>query len=94
MPQSLAPDLDQFLPDERWFGYRPRGIHGAPHTTRVLVWAACLVDRLGRRDALRRDELLWAAAVHDVGRDDDGVDPGHGARSAAWVRDSLAIAQP
>ena len=91
---TLPEDLDRFLPDEQWFRHRPRGIHGAPHTTRVLIWAAMLVDGLGRRDALRRDELLWAASVHDVGRVNDGVDRGHGARSAAWVLDRLVAERP
>ena len=67
-------DLDRFLPDESWFRFRPRGIHGVPHATRVLVWSAYLVELIGSRHAVRRDELLWAAAVHDVGRESDGID--------------------
>ena len=85
MSDRLPPDLDRFLPDEAWFRFRPRGIHGAPHTARVLVWAAVLAERIGRPEAIRREELLWAAAVHDVGRVDDGIDRGHGRRSAKWV---------
>jgi hypothetical protein len=91
---ALPSDLDRFLPDESWFRFQPRGMHGAPHTTRVLVWAACLADLIGRPEAIRREELLWAAAVHDVGRENDGVDRGHGARSAEWVLDRLAAERP
>jgi hypothetical protein len=90
----LPADLDRFLPDEAWFRHRPRGIHGTPHTTRVLVWAAVLASRIGRPNALRRDELLWAAAVHDVGRLDDGIDRGHGRRSADWVLADLTRKRP
>ncbi|CAA9547835.1 MAG: hypothetical protein AVDCRST_MAG73-2587 [uncultured Thermomicrobiales bacterium] len=87
--------LRPHLPDEVWFRFNPRGIHGAPHTTRVLIWAATLAERVAPvPGAIRRDELLWAAAVHDVGRLDDGVDRGHGERSAAWVRAALADARP
>jgi hypothetical protein len=90
----LPPDLDLFLPDEAWFRFRPRGIHGAPHTTRVLVWAEVLAEQIGRPEAMRRDELLWAAAVHDVGRVDDGIDRGHGRRSAEWVTTHLGKVRP
>ena len=94
MSDRLPPDLDRFLPDDAWFGFRPRGIHGAPHTTRVLVWAAALANRIGRPEAIRREELFWAAAVHDVGRVDDGLDRGHGRRSAEWVLDRLGAERP
>ncbi len=87
-------DLEPYLPDERWFRFAPRGIHGAPHTARVLVWASVLADQLAGPDALRRDELLWAASVHDVGRENDGIDAGHGARSAAWVSTRLPNERP
>lgn len=90
----MTRDLSHFLPNEEWFRFNPRGIHGAPHTTRVLVWSARITAALGQQDALRRDELLWAAAVHDVGRVDDGIDRGHGSRSAAWVKDRLLIERP
>ncbi len=87
-------DLTRYLPDDDWFRFAPRGIHGASHTTRVLVWASMLADRLAGSGALRRDELLWAAAVHDVGRENDGIDAGHGSRSAAWLHDRLVAVRP
>lgn len=90
----MTHDLARYLPNEDWFGFNLRGIHGAPHTTRVLVWSARIAGALGRQDAIRRDELLWAASVHDVGRIDDGIDRGHGSRSAAWVRDRLTSERP
>lgn len=86
--------VERYLPEESWFRVNPRGIHGAPHATRVLVWADTLAELIAGPDAIRRVELRWAAAVHDVGRIDDGIDPGHGARSAAWVRDRLVSERP
>ncbi len=82
--------LGTFLPDEDWFAFRPHGIHGIPHVTRVLIWTSVIVARIGRIDALRWRELFWAAAVHDVARVDDGVDRGHGTRAARWVEEDLA----
>lgn len=87
-------DLKRYLPEDDWFRFRPRGIHGVPHVSRVLVWAAVLSERVARPDAMRREELLWAAAVHDVGRIDDGIDRGHGARSGDWVQRRLPVLRP
>lgn len=89
-----ASDLHPYLAAEDWFRFNPRGIHGAPHTTRVLVWADALAATIGGPLALRVDELRWAAAVHDLGRVDDGADAGHGARSASWVVAHLPIERP
>ena len=33
--------------------------------------------------------VRWAAATHDVGRIDDGIDLEHGKRSAQWIRKNL-----
>ncbi len=90
----MSRDLSRYLPEDAWFRFKPRGIHGGPHTTRVLVWAATLAHALAAPGALRREELLWAAAVHDVGRVDDGIDAGHGRRSAAWVLEHLRGVRP
>ena len=90
----LVAELSPYLADESWFRFNPRGIHGAPHTTRVLIWADTLAAFLAAPGALCREELRWTAAVHDVGRLDDGVDRGHGARSAAWVLDHLPTVRP
>lgn len=87
-------DLRPYVPAESWFRFNPRGIHGAPHTARVLVWADAIAVAIAAPDALRGRELRWAAAVHDVGRIDDGIDPGHGGRSAAWAVDRLPSIRP
>lgn len=93
IPSTIG-TLRPYLPDEAWFRFNPRGIHGAPHTARVLVWADAIAGAIAAPAALRREELRWAAAVHDVGRTDDGIDRGHGARSAEWVLSRLPSLRP
>lgn len=34
--------------------------------------------------------VRWAAATHDVGRIDDGIDLEHGTRSAKWIKNNLS----
>lgn len=87
-------DLGAFLPDPAWFRHAPFGIHGVAHATRVLVWADRLAAMTAGPGALRLAELRWAAACHDVGRMDDGIDPEHGDRSAEWALSHLAAARP
>lgn len=84
--------LRPFLPDEAWFARDPRGIHGVGHVTRVLFWADVLAAT--QEAPLLLDELRWAAACHDVGRENDGHDPEHGKRSGDWVLANLAELRP
>ncbi len=86
--------LEQYLPDATWFRHSPYGIHGVAHATRVLVWANHLAQSLAGPSALAIEELRWAAACHDVGRENDGADPDHPIRSAAWVRGQLGRVRP
>ncbi len=83
-----------YLPDPAWFAHDPFGIHGVAHVARVQAWAERIAHDVAGPGALRLAELRWAAACHDVGRHDDGIDPGHGDRSAAWVLANLAAARP
>ena len=66
-----------------WFPH-PSWLHGASHTQRVHIHAQRLVRELNwtEDDA---GVVLSAALWHDIGRVDDGWDPGHGALSAARV---------
>ncbi len=77
------------VPDPAWFHRRPPSlVHGPGHVARVMAWAAVLA----RETALPEDAeqpLLWAAACHDLMREDDGPDPEHGLRAADWVRANL-----
>lgn len=64
------------------------------HAARVLVWADHLARSIAGPSALALDELRWAGACHDVGREDDGVDPEHPIRSAAWVLGRFGRVRP
>jgi hypothetical protein len=55
------------------------------HTARVMVWAAVL-----SRNTEWFEPVLWAAACHDLRREDDGADPDHGFRAGRWVRQHLS----
>jgi hypothetical protein len=73
------------IPRPRWFWMQPPShLHGRCHTARVMVWAAVLT-----RGTEWFDPVLWAAACHDLRREDDSIDPEHGFRAGAWVRTNL-----
>lgn len=88
--------LDAYIPERAWFDRQEEhayaGTHGIGHITRVLVWSAQIADRF--RKPLRREELLWAAGLHDIKRHDDGIDRDHGARAAEWVLGSFGQVRP
>jgi len=76
-------------PDPAWFlrssGEEASGtIHGVAHARRVAVHALDLADALGA-SRVERDAVLLAALWHDIGREHDGGDYFHGARSAGKV---------
>ena len=56
-------------------------LHGVGHIERVILLGALIARNEGfsRHDAVL---LLRCCAYHDLGREDDGEDPGHGERSA------------
>lgn len=73
------------IPRPRWFWMQPPSdLHGRGHTARVMVWAAVLT-----RGTEWFEPVVWAAACHDLRREDDGADPEHGFRAGAWVRSRL-----
>ena len=69
------------LVPEEWFFHRS-WLHGASHTKRVHIHAQRLLEQLGWGDADAK-LVLRAALWHDIGRVGDGIEPGHGAASAA-----------
>lgn len=65
----------------RWF-HRPEGLHAVGHTSRVLM-LSLLLAHLERCQPADQELLTQAAIYHDIGRDSDGYDPGHGQASYA-----------
>lgn len=57
------------------------GIHGIRHWTRVLENGLRLSERTGADGEV----VTLFAWLHDSRRQDDGYDPGHGARAAEWI---------
>jgi len=73
------------VPRRDWYSMQPpSAIHGPAHAARVMVWTTVLTG-----DGPLFEAALWAAACHDLRREDDGVDPLHGERAAVWVLDEL-----
>jgi HD superfamily phosphodiesterase len=72
-----------------WFARRSQ-LHGVSHTQRVHIHAQRLAAELEWPAAETRIALS-AALWHDIGRTDDGVDPGHGEASA---RRAVALGLP
>ena len=86
IPEQLLRD---FEPKESWLAH-DSDLHGVGHLTRVLILQELICDELERDNiSVNRVALRWAAAAHDVGRHDDGLDPDHGWRSAKWMQDNL-----
>jgi hypothetical protein len=73
------------FPQRSWFLLQPPSdLHGLGHTARVMTWACVLA-----RDSEWFEPVIWAAACHDLRRQDDGPDREHGFRAGAWVRGTL-----
>ena len=88
-----------YRPDPAWYARSPEGIHGTGHAMRVVCWAWTLAGTLmryapRRADAFDLDALCWAAALHDAARENDGRDPGHGARAAYLAYEVLPAVAP
>lgn len=79
MKRVLSAELFALL--RRRFRLDWRGIHGAGHWARVRANGLRLAPATGADVAVV--ELF--AVLHDVCREDEGADPGHGARSADFA---------
>ncbi len=83
---ETASTLDAYRPDPNWYMAPATSLHGDTHATRVLVWAnllACWLQAAGI--AIDFDVVRWSALLHDARRVNDGRDPAHGERAAAWI---------
>ena len=79
--------FDHYRPEAVWFRHNPHGIHGLGHAARVFVWANLIGNHLRSGDSqkINLEVIRWSAVLHDVGRLSDGIDQGHGERSAEWI---------
>jgi hypothetical protein len=88
--------LDRYIPERAWFERQAdedyAGTHGIGHICRVLVWSARLTELADY--LLRRNELFWAAGLHDIRRQSDGRDALHGERAAVWIREQFPKKRP
>jgi uncharacterized protein len=75
--RTLTAELTTYLKDSFLLDWR--GIHGSPHWARVRANGLFIAERNGANTTVV--ELF--AFLHDVRREDDGLDDTHGARSAA-----------
>jgi uncharacterized protein len=78
--------LDACHSDPAWYLAPPTVLHGEAHAARVMVWANLLAHWLRISGvAVDMGVVRWSALLHDVRRRDDGSDPLHGERAAAWI---------
>lgn len=79
----------KFEPKQAWLSHDSQ-IHGLDHMTRVFILQELICSQLEQQgETINRHAVRWAAATHDVGRLDDGLDPQHGQRSAQWIKENL-----
>ena len=73
------------VPRRDWFLTQPpSALHGFAHAARVMVWTTVLAG-----EGPLFESALWAAACHDLRRENEDIDPGHGERAAIWVLEEL-----
>lgn len=73
------------IPASSWFLQQPPSqLHGIGHSARVMVWASVLTAATDLFET-----AVWAAACHDLRRENDGKDEEHGVRAGEWVRKEL-----
>jgi len=86
IPEQL---IRKFEPKSSWLSHDSE-LHGVDHMARVFILQELICDKLEEQGiAVDREVIRWAAATHDVGRIDDGVDLEHGTRSAKWIEENL-----
>ena len=85
----LSQFFERFPRVEWYLRQPPSDMHGLAHTARVMVWAAVLANGTSWLS-----QAVWAAACHDLRRQDDGRDREHGPRAADWIDQYLSIFHP
>jgi len=65
-------------------------LHGIRHGLRCAIYGVSLAKLGGELDEELRASVI-ACAIHDMRREDDSGDEGHGARTARWFKDNRAV---
>ncbi len=87
IPEQL---IRKFETKSTWLSHDSE-LHGVDHMARVFILQELICSKLEDQGiAVNREVVRWAAATHDVGRVDDGVDLEHGKRSAQWIKNNLS----
>lgn len=68
--------------------------HGISHTLRVLFWVFFLASETIKKksESITEDDIktaAFAAFIHDLGRENNRVDPNHGSKSAALYKNHM-----
>jgi HD superfamily phosphodiesterase len=75
--------------DPGWYFREPSGIHGMGHAARVLIWANRIAEwMLSLGQSVDIEAARWAAVLHDIRRENDGWDAGHGKRAGIWLNNN------
>jgi len=84
---SAGEILARYCPKAEWYAVPAlaESIHGMRHTLRVLTLTTALVPSIDEA-AESKQEILVAAALHDLRRLNDRGDAQHGERAAEWWR--------
>lgn len=84
-PKISIEKLIKFIPPDEWFlDYRiSEGIHGLRHLLRVGIFSLtlCAINLIPEQ---KKENLLFAAVLHDIRRICDKDDENHGKRTAEW----------
>ncbi len=95
LPPLSVKQIQKFEPRKEWFLRNLDGLHGVGHEARVLIWTQ-LIALMEQEEGFAVDAAVlgWAAALHDTRRWNDGIDPQHGARAAAFIEANPDILPP
>ena len=86
-------DVERFIPSDNWFVDKKLvdSIHGLRHIIRVIALSALVASKYSYSG--RIENLLAAAALHDIRRENDKGDSKHGLHSAQWFRKNIAVVE-
>lgn len=83
--------LNRFVPRRDWFLEKRliNSIHGLRHIIRVVIYAFLISSKSSYNG--KKENLMAAAALHDIRRNNDKGDAEHGLRSANWFKKNIGM---